>query len=90
MDINFPNWADTDLKKWACCAAEEEILLVIHNKKGKKYDNGEITEEQWHNFLNWYAPRDLLVRQRKVYYRDLLKATELWAIGLDPRDFFTD
>lgn len=74
MDINYPAWADTQGRKYAFLTIMEEVLLLAHNQWGKKFQDGDITEDQWYNFLEtWFTPRHNLVIQEKLLIRTAWK-----------------
>ena len=76
--LNYPNpdKVPTEVKnaalKYAFCYIVQELLRLKHNEMGAKFRNGEITKQEWNDFLtNWHNPRE------RVVITDLLELREL-------------
>ena len=88
MDINYPLECNTHAKKYACLYRAQERMRLLHNKKGKKYRDGELTEQQWNSFLEWWKPRQDCITDHILIYRNYLKNKTTWDKYLTPEDFF--
>jgi len=79
----YPPAADNNFKKYYVCYRIQERLRTIHNNWGQKFKNGEITEQEWHDFLNtWLEPRHELVIAEILRLWQLAKNRN-WDINLN-------
>ena len=79
----YPEQVDNPFKKYYFCYRIQEKLRQIHNNWGEKYRNGEITKDEWYQFLNeWYEPRSELVVGEILSLRALAK-NHNWNINLN-------
>ena len=62
MRIEYPAIIDNGFKKYYFCYSLQQKIQDVHNNWGQKYKNGEITKEEWEEFLEvWFDPRHDLV-----------------------------
>jgi len=83
LNLTYPPAADNNFKKYYICYRLQEKLRLIHNNWGAKFRNGEITEAEWHEFLDtWFEPRSKLVIEEILRIRQLAK-NHNWNINLN-------
>lgn len=78
----YPPAVDDSYKKFCFCYWLQHKIQVIYNNWGQQYRNGDITEAEWHQFLEeWYEPRDDLIVGEILRLRQLAKDQD-WGFNL--------
>jgi len=82
MEFVYPAQADTPFKKYYFCYRIQQKIQNIHNNWGQKVRDGEITQQEWEQFLNeWFEPRSQLVVSEILSLRQVAK-NHKWNIDL--------
>ena len=83
LTLVYPEAVDNNFKKYYVCYRLQEKLKLIHNNWAAKARSGEITMEEWRQFLaEWFDPRQNLVVDEILRIRQLAK-NKNWNINLN-------
>lgn len=88
--LKFPLEANTLFKKYAFCYMVKERLRRQHNKKGEKFRNGEITQEQWDKYKIIFRQKNSLVNKKLNQLRKRIKNSDTFNIKLKYSELFED
>jgi len=72
--INYPLTANTNFEKLEYLYEGQEALRLQHNKMGRQYREGIITEEQWQIYLkNVFNPKNQIIAEWTAKIGELLE-----------------
>jgi len=74
MPINFPITKITNSQRYGYCYTLQEALQLWHNAKGREFEEGKITIEEFNEWVKTeYGPLWEICRDTLLEYRTMIK-----------------
>ena len=83
VNLHYPAWADNEMKKMYFLYRVQRRMREHHNDMGKKFRNGQISQQTWNNYKEKWNKWHHKLMQQILKRRKALEDDETAQIDLE-------